>query len=107
MGRFKLGFSLGTILGAGLLWLNATEKGRKKRDALLDHAAAVYAQVKERVRASDAWKQMSQSDYAAMVKEVVDKYAVQTGLAEEVKRLVEKLVRTQWKNLREQMSATD
>ena len=103
MGRFKLGFSLGTALGAGLFWLNATEKGRKKREELLDHAAVVYEEVKEKIAASEAWKNMNESEYMKMVNDIVDTYAVKTGIAAHVKKLIQKVMRLQWKKLLRQM----
>lgn len=107
MGKFKFGFSLGALFGAGLLWLNATEQGRKKRDELLDHASVVYERVKERLMASDAYKKMTQSEYGQLVKDVVDKYAIQTGMSANVKRLVEKVVRMRWKAILKELAAEE
>lgn len=105
MGRFNKGIFLGGILGASLVWMSATKKGRQVREELFDHAAVVYAQVKDKLLASDAWKNMSQSEYAATVKEIIDKYAVKTGLAKEMKAIVERMVRSQWKNMRKKMAS--
>ncbi len=103
MGRFKMGFYLGGILGVGLAWLNLAKEGREKRDELLDHAAVVYSQVKDKVMASKEWKQMTKNQYVVMVQDVVDRYAVETGLAEKLKTLVVKVVTAQWKNIRDEM----
>ena len=99
MGKFKKGLFLGGLLGAGMVWMSTTKKGREMREKLLDHAATVYGQVKEKAMASDAWATMTKNKYVAMVQEAVDKYAVQSGLAESMKNLVVKLVSAQWKNL--------
>ena len=99
MGRFKKGLFLGGLLGAGMVWMSTTKKGREMREKLLDHAANVYGQVKEKAMASDAWATMTKNKYVAMVQEAVDKYAVQSGLAESMKNFVVKLVSAQWKNL--------
>lgn len=99
MGRFKSGLFVGGLLGASFVWMMATKKGRKTLDEILEHASVVYSRVKSEVLDSDAWKKMTQNEYFLLVNNVVDKYAVQTGLADEVKRLVSKLVKIQWKQL--------
>jgi gas vesicle protein len=99
MGKFKKGLFIGGLLGAGITWLNVTKKGKETRDQLLDHAAVVYAQVMEKAKVSKAMKDFNKNKYVKIVKEVVDKYAIENGLSEKVKNLVIKLVSTQWKNV--------
>lgn len=99
MGRFKKGLFLGGLLGAGVMWLNTTKKGRKMREQLLDYSADIYADVKEKVMSSDTWDTMTKSKYVAMVQDAVDKYAIKTGMAENVKNMVVKLVSSQWNQL--------
>lgn len=70
------------------------------REQLLDHAAVIYAQLKDKLLASPAWRKMNKNEYVVMVREAVDKYAVQNGLAEELKKLIIEMLVTQWKNLR-------
>lgn len=103
MGRFHKGLFLGGLLGAGLVWLNITPKGKEMRDKLVDHAAEVYADVKERVLSSEAWDKMTKQKYVAMVREVVDKYAVQTGLAVKAKEMIVKIVAGQWKLVQKEL----
>jgi gas vesicle protein len=101
MGRFNKGLFLGGLLGAGLVWLNFTKKGKETREQLLDHAAVVYEQIKEKAVKSKTWKEMNKNQYVALVKETVEKYAIQNGLAENVKNMIIKVVSAQWSNLRE------
>ncbi|MEK7084784.1 MAG: hypothetical protein AAB932_06120, partial [Patescibacteria group bacterium] len=54
MGKFKKGLFLGGILGAGLMWLNTTTRGKEKREEIFDHAAEIYRRVKEEIKDSDA-----------------------------------------------------
>lgn len=103
MGRFKLGFYLGGLFGAGLIWLNFTKEGRRLRDELLDHAAVVYARLKEQVFASPEWKKLTKNQYVEMAREAVDRYAVQTGIADEVKKLLLKVVNLQWDRIRAEL----
>ena len=103
MGKFKKGLCLGGLFGAGLMWLNTTKKGKEVREEMLDHAAEVYVKVKDQVLASDKYKNLTKSQYVKMVGEYVDKYAVKNGLADNVKKMVSKLVNAQWNNLKGQM----
>jgi len=99
MGKFKAGMFLGGLLGAGLMWLNVTKKGRETRDELLDHAGKVYAGLKDKVLSSAQYQNLSKSEYVKLVKEYVDKYAIENGLADNVKNIVTKVVQKQWGNL--------
>lgn len=97
MGKFKKGLFLGGLLGAGLMWLNATKKGKETRDQMLDYAADVYAQVKEKVQTSEGWDKMTKNKYYKMVEEAVNKYAVENDLVDSIRDMVEKIVKAQWK----------
>jgi len=101
MGNFKRGLFFGGLLGAGLVWLNATKKGKQTRDEMLDYAADVYDDVKARVQTSKKWKDMSKSKYYKMVEETVNKYAVENDLVDNMRDMVEKVVKAQWKNIKD------
>ncbi len=100
MGKFNKGLFVGGLLGATIIWLGFTKKGREMREQLLDHAAVIYAQLKDKLLATSAWQEMTKNEYVVMVREAVDKYAVQNGLADEVKKLIVEVLASQWKNLR-------
>jgi len=103
MGKFNKGLFVGGLLGAGLVWLNFTKKGKETRDHLLDDSAVIYEQLKQKIMASGTWKEMNKSQYVVMVKEAVDKYAIQNGLAENVKNMIVKIISAQWDNLKQLM----
>lgn len=103
MGNLKKGLVLGGLLGAGLMWLNTTQKGRETRDQMLDYAADVYSDVKHRVLTSNTWQEMSKNRYVEMVSEAVDKYALQHGLNKDIKGMVMKIVNAQWKNIQREL----
>lgn len=103
MGRFKKGLALGSLLGAGLVWLQTTKKGREVRDQILDHAAESYALIKKRVEQSPAWEKMTSGEYRALVAEVVNKYAAESSLSIAVKEGVKKLLGTQLKTLKREL----
>jgi len=94
---------LGGLLGAGLMWLSTTKKGKEVREQMLDHAAEVYVKVKKEVLASSQYKDLSKNKYVQLVKEYVDKYAVENGLAENVKNMVVKVVSAQWASLQQEL----
>jgi len=100
MGKFKKGVFFGGLLGAGLMWLNTTKKGKEFRGDMLDYAADVYVDVKRKIMESGAWEDMTKTKYVAIVRDVVDKYAVKNDLAQNVKNTVVKLVSAQWKHVR-------
>ncbi len=50
MGSFKKGLFLGGLLGAGLVWLNTTVKGKQIREKILVHADALYIELKESIK---------------------------------------------------------
>jgi gas vesicle protein len=103
MSKFFKGALLGAGIGAGLTWLTVTKKGRAVRDEMLDHAAVVYEQVKDKLLESDAWRKMEKSEFVAVVRDIVDRYAMKSGIAMELKEMIVKLISTQWKNLQDQL----
>ncbi|MFZ2189767.1 MAG: hypothetical protein WAV48_03235 [Candidatus Magasanikiibacteriota bacterium] len=100
---FKKGLLFGGLLGAGLMWLNTTKKGKEMRDEMLDHAAEVYVKLKDKVLSSDQYKNLTKNEYVKLAQELVNKYAIDNGLTENIKKMVEKLVVAQWNNLKGQM----
>ncbi len=100
MGKFKKGLFLGGILGVAVTWMSLTVKGREFKDKLIDQSGEVYDEVKKRAMASDTWKEIKKSEYVEMVKEVVNKYAVENQLAQDTKKLIIRVVSEQWKNIK-------
>lgn len=98
MGKFKHGLFLGGLLGAGLVWLNVTKKGKEVRGQLVDNAASVYTDVKEKILASEGWDKMTKSKYYKFVEQTVNKYAVENDLLDSMRDMIEKIVKAQWKN---------
>lgn len=99
MGRLKNGLLLGSMLGAGLMWLNTTQKGRELKRKITLQAAEVYGDVKERVMMAETWEKLSKSKYSALVVQVVDEYAKKHPLAEQAKDIIVKIVSSQWEHI--------
>ena len=100
MGKFKKGLFFGGILGAGMMWLNTTKKGKEMREEMLDHAAEIYVTIKEKALNSKQYQDLNKNEYVKMVKEMVDKYAVKNGMADNIKKMVTKVLTAQYKNLK-------
>ncbi len=100
MGTFKKGLFFGGILGAGLMWLNTTKRGKEMRDHLLEYAADVYEEVKVKITSSKQWEKLTKNEYVRTVEEVVNKYAVEHDLSDKVRDVVEKVVKAQWKKIK-------
>ncbi|MCB9798608.1 YtxH domain-containing protein [Candidatus Nomurabacteria bacterium] len=103
MGKFKKGFLFGALMGAGMMWMGATKKGRESRDRLLEAASDVYVDVSEKLRNSDAYKNLSKQKFVKLVSETVDRYAKDHPSLEHGKDMIVKLVSTQWKNIRQEL----
>lgn len=102
MGKFKKGIVVGGVLGAAMMWLNTTAKGKSYRTKIVDHAGDVYEKVREELSGSEALKNMNKNKYVAHVRKVVDKYAIENGMADNVKNMVVKLVSAQWSRLQKE-----
>jgi gas vesicle protein len=100
MGKFKKGLFLGGMLGAGMTWLMATKKGKEVREQMLDHAADVYSKLRIQLLKNENYDKLTKHRYVTLLREYVDKYAIENGLANEVKEMIIKVVSAQWKNLR-------
>ena len=103
MGKFKKGLFFGGLLGAGMVWLNTTKKGRELRESMLDHAAEVYVGLKKEVLTSDQYKNLTKNKYVKLVQKYVDKYALENNLADSMKKMVIKVVVAQWTKLKGEM----
>lgn len=103
MGRFKKGFLLGSLLGAGFVWLNTTKKGRAMREKMLDHSSVVYADLKDKILSSKRWNDITKHKYVTMVEDAVDKYVRKNGLAENTKHIMVKLVSGQWNTIQKEI----
>ncbi len=76
------------------------KKGKQTRDEMLDYAADVYGDLKEKTLASDQYKKMTKTKYYKMVEDAVNKYAVENDLVDNMRDMVEKVVKAQWKNVK-------
>ncbi len=103
MGRFNKGILLGSALGAGLMWLMSSTKGKAVREQMIDYAADAYTKLRDQVVSSESYDKLTKARYVTLVKQFVDTYAHKYELAEDVKKLVSKLLTSQWHRIRQEL----
>ena len=100
MGKFKKGLVLGGALGAFLMWLNATPKGKEMRAKLLTHSDALYKELKESLQQLDGpTKEM----YDALVERAVAEYANKKEMATDMKNMLVKELKKKWCKLEKEL----
>lgn len=96
MGRFKKGLFLGGLLGAALMWLNATPKGREMRAKLAAHLEPLYNELKGSIKQLEGpTKEM----YDALVERAVAEYAAKKQLAAEMADHLVRRLKKKWSEL--------
>ncbi len=103
MGTFKKGLFFGGLVGAGIMWLATTKKGKEVREKMIDHASVAYEKLKAHLKASQAWKKMNKNTYVQMAREIVDTYALEAGLGPEVKNAVMRFLKTQLPRIKREL----
>ncbi|MFH1789707.1 MAG: YtxH domain-containing protein [bacterium] len=101
MGKFKKGLVLGGAVGAFLMWLNATPKGKELRAKLLEHSDALFAEIKESVKQLEGpTKEM----YDALVERAVAEYASKKDMAVDMKNKLIKELKKRWESVEEEIN---
>lgn len=96
MGRFKKGVVLGGIIGAALMWLNATTKGKEYRAKIATHLEPLYNELKESIKKLEGpTKEM----WDALVARAVEEYAVKKELAADMKTNLVRELEKRWEKL--------
>jgi gas vesicle protein len=96
MGRFKKGLVLGGLLGAGLMWLNATARGKEYRAKILAHLEPLYNELKTSImKLEGPTKEM----WDALVERAVEEYAAKKELAMDVKNNLIRELSKRWDKL--------
>lgn len=100
MGRFKKGVFLGGLLGAALMWLNATPKGKEMRAKISAHLEPLFNELVVSLKQLEGpTKEM----YDALVERAVAEYAARKELADEVKSQLIRELKKRWKNLQREI----
>lgn len=100
MGNFKKGLFFGGLLGAALMWLNVTPKGKEMRNKLMEHLTPLYEELKNSLKQLEGpTKEM----YDALVERAVAEYASKKELAADMKDLLVKKLKQKWIDLEKEI----
>jgi len=100
MGKFKKGMFFGGLLGAGLMWLNATPKGKEMRAKLLAHSRPLYDELKNSIKQLEG---PTREMYDALVERAVAEYTDKKEMAGEMKALLIRDLKKKWKGLEKEL----
>lgn len=100
MGRFNKGLFLGGLLGATLMWLNVTPKGKEMKEKILAHLEPLFNELKVSIKQLEGpTKEM----YDALVERAVEEYAAKKELAEDLKVLLVRELKKRWKEVQKDL----
>jgi gas vesicle protein len=103
MGKVKNTLFLGSLIGAGLVWLTGTKKGKEMRDQILDASADIYLDAKKKLGKMDKKYHVSKTAFTKLAKETLDTYFQKSPLAGTVKDVVLKMVLAHWDNIKDEV----
>lgn len=96
MGRFNKGLFFGGAIGAALMWLNATPKGKEMRAKVGVHLDPLYKELRSSLQQLEGpTKEM----YEALVERAVAEYADKKEIAEDYKDQLVRQLKKKWKDL--------
>jgi gas vesicle protein len=102
MGRFKKGLFLGGLIGATLMWLNATPKGKEMRAKLAEHLEPLFNELKASLKQLEG---PTREMYDALVERAVAEYAAKKELADEVKLMLIRELKKRWDKVKKELSS--
>ncbi|OGH83675.1 MAG: hypothetical protein A2261_03365 [Candidatus Magasanikbacteria bacterium RIFOXYA2_FULL_44_8] len=96
MGNFKKGLVLGGMLGAAMMWLNATPKGKEMRAKMMAHTDSLYGEIKASLgQLEGPTKEM----YDALVERAVTEYSSKKEMAQDMKVMMVRELKKRWSKL--------
>lgn len=101
MSKLKKTLLFGGLVGAGLVWLTSTKKGKEVRDKMFDAAADIYVDVTKKLEKMEQKYRSSKDVYAKMVQESVDAYVKKHPGLTLAKDMIVKMVLSQWENVKD------
>ena len=100
MGRFKKGLVVGGIIGAGLMWLNATVKGKEYRAKLMAYMDPLYNELKESIKKLEG---PTREMWDALVERAVEEFAAKKEMALDMKNNLIKELQKKWDKLEKEI----
>ncbi|MEK7644120.1 MAG: hypothetical protein AAB390_02350 [Patescibacteria group bacterium] len=102
MGKFNKGFFLGSVVGAGLIWLSTTKKGRETKARAIVHGEKLFEIAKEKALATESWGLLSKTKFAGIVSAAAAEYSQKNGLADNIRKITERLATAKWGELKKE-----
>lgn len=96
MGNFKRGLFLGGVVGAAMMWLNATPKGKEMRAKIGAHLEPLFNELKDSIKQLEG---PTREMYDALVERAVEEYAGKKEMAEDVKVQLIRQLKKKWKEI--------
>lgn len=87
---------MGGLLGAAMMWLNATPKGKEMRAKLMSEADLLFKELKESLSKLEG---PTREMYDALVERAVEEYAAKKEMAMDMKNMLMKELKKRWDNL--------
>jgi hypothetical protein len=104
MSKLKKTLLFGGLVGAGLVWLTSTKKGKETRDKMFDAAADIYVDVTKKMKTLEAKYQTNKTMYEKTVRETVEAYAKKHPVIGMAKDMIIKMVVSQFENMKEDVT---
>ena len=96
MGRFNKGLLLGGAIGAALVWLNISPKGKELRSKMRMHAEPLFGELKNSLKQLEG---PTREMYEALVERAVEEYSTKKEMAADMKALLVKDLKRRWKEV--------
>lgn len=96
MGNFKRGLFFGGLVGAALMWLNVTPKGKELRAKLSAHLEPLFKELKGSIEQLEG---PTREMYDALVERAVEEYGAKKELAEDMKEQLVRQLKKKWKEI--------
>ncbi len=96
MGKFNKGLVLGGMLGAALVWLNVSPKGKELRAKAAQHLEPLFVQLKESLGQLEG---PTREMYDALVERAVEEYAAKKEMALDLKTALVRELKKRWKEV--------
>src|SRR3989344_1074237 len=100
MGGFKKGIFLGGLVGAALMWLNATPKGKEMRSKMMEYLDPLYNELKNSLKQLEG---PTQEMHNALVDRAVEEFAAKKEMAEDFKIQLGKKLKKKWVELEKEL----
>lgn len=100
MGGFKKGIFLGGLVGAALMWLNATPKGKEMRSKMMEYLDPLYNELKNSLKQLEG---PTREMYDALVDRAVEEFASKKEMADDFKIQLGKKLKKKWVELEKEL----